>query len=116
MIVTATDDSAAAESVGTALQLPRCFEGILNGTSVTSGQVSDDHHVLDVLGRDAESLRKIPQYRVAVVEISADHQMPVVKLACDQPAVVPPLGQSRRRRVAHTREGPGQLGYIVDLH
>jgi hypothetical protein len=35
--------------VRVALKLPRCFEGVLNTTSVASGQVSDDHHVLYVL-------------------------------------------------------------------
>jgi hypothetical protein len=35
-----------AHSVGAALKLPCCFEGILNGTSVASGEVSDNHHVL----------------------------------------------------------------------
>ena len=82
----------SGQSVGTALKLPRRFEGILDGTGVATGQVGDNHHVLDVLGRDAKGSRELPQYRVAVVEIGADHQMHVVKLARDQPAVVPPFG------------------------
>ena len=81
-----------------------------------AGEVSDNHHVLDVPGRDAEGSGKLPQYRVAVVEVGTDHQMHVVKLAGDQPAVVPPLGQPLRRGIAHTRQGLGQAGYIVDVH
>jgi hypothetical protein len=102
-------------SAGTPLKLPRCFEGILDGTSVASGEVSDNHHVLGVAGRDAEGCRKLPQYRVAVIEVGTDHQMRVVKLARDQPAVIPPLGQPIRRSAEHTRQGLGQAGYIVDL-
>jgi hypothetical protein len=98
-----------AQSVGAALKPPCCFEGILNGASVAPGEVSDNHHVLDVPGRDAEGSRKLPQYRVAVIEIGADHQMHVVKLAGDQPAVVPPLGQPARRGAAHTLQGPGHV-------
>jgi hypothetical protein len=30
--------------------------------------------------------------------------------------VVTPLGQSLLPRGAHARKGPGQAGYIVDLH
>jgi hypothetical protein len=78
-----------AQSVGAALKPPCCFEGILNGASVAPGEVSDNHHVLDVPGRDAEGSGKLPQYRVAVIEIGADRQVHVVKLAGDQPAVVP---------------------------
>jgi hypothetical protein len=33
----------------------------------------------------------LPQQRVAVVEVGADHQVRVIELAGDQPAVVPPL-------------------------
>jgi hypothetical protein len=103
-------------SVGTPLKLPRCFEGILNSTSVTSGEVSDNHHVLDVPRRDAEGSGKLPQYRVAVVEVGTDYQMRFVKLACDQPAVISPLGQPIRHSEAHTRQGLDQVGYIIDLH
>jgi hypothetical protein len=42
--------------------------------------------------------------------------MHVVKLAGDQPAVVPPLGQPVRRGAAHTRQGLGHVSYIVDRH
>jgi hypothetical protein len=91
-------------SVSTALQLPCCFEGVLDGTGVASCEVSDDHHVLAVPGRNAEGSGKLPQQPVAVFEIGADHQMGVVKLAGDQPAVVAPLGQPVRHGAAH----PGQ--------
>jgi len=72
--------------------------------------------VLGVLGRDTERFGKLPQYRVAIVEIGPDHHMLAVKLAGDQPAVIPPHGQSFRRRAPHTRQGLGQASYIVDLH
>ena len=111
-----TPPSLRAQSAGASLKHPRRLEGILNGTSVASGEVSDNHHVLDVPGRDAEGSGKLPQYRVAVIEIGADHHMYVVKLACNQPAVVPPLGQPFRRGAAHTRQALGQAGYIVDIH
>jgi hypothetical protein len=114
--VSAKRTPGAAQSVGASLKLPRCFEGILNGTSVASGEVSDNHHVLDVPGRDAEGSGKLPQYRVAVIEIGTDHDMHVVKLACDQPAVVPPLGHRLRRGATHTHQALGQAGYIVDIH
>jgi hypothetical protein len=42
--------------------------------------------------------------------------MRFVKLACDQPAVIPPLGQPIRRSAAYTRQGLDQVGYIIDLH
>jgi hypothetical protein len=45
--------SCSAWSVGTPLKLPRCFEGVLDGTSVTSSEVGDNHHVLDVAGLTA---------------------------------------------------------------
>ena len=105
-----------AQSVGASLKLPRCFEGILNGASVSSGEVSDHHHVFDVSRRDTEGSGKLPQYRVAVIEIGTDHHMHVVQLACDQPAVVPPRGQPFWRGAAHTRQALGQAGYIVDVH
>jgi hypothetical protein len=41
-------DGEIVHSVGTLPKLPRCFEGILNSTSVASSEVSDNHHVLDV--------------------------------------------------------------------
>src|SRR5215471_13774885 len=111
-----TPPSLRAPAAGASLKHPRRLEGILNGTSVASGEVSDNHHVLDVPGRDAEGSGKLPQYRVAVIEIGADHHMYVVKLACNQPAVVPPLGQPFRRGAAHTRQALGQAGDIVDVH
>jgi hypothetical protein len=73
--------------------LPRRFEGILNGTSVTVSEISDNHHVLDVAGRDAEGPGKLPHYRVAVIETGADNHVHVVRLPRDQPAVVAPLCQ-----------------------
>jgi hypothetical protein len=47
--------------------------------------------VLDVPCRDAEGSGELAQYEVAVFEIGTDHQVNGVKLACDQPAVIPPL-------------------------
>ena len=91
-------------SVGVALELPCRFEGVLDGTSVGTREVRDNHHVLGVPGRDAEGLGKIPQNRGPVVEVRADHQMGGVKLAGNQPPVVPSLGQPiGRRGQAHTR-------------
>jgi len=49
---------STAQSVGASLKLPRCFEGILNGAIVASGEVSDNHHVLDVSGPDAANIRR----------------------------------------------------------
>lgn len=42
--------------------------------------------------------------------------MNVVKLACDQPAVVSPFGQSAHRCPAHACHRRGYAGYLVDLH
>jgi len=111
-----TPQGTAAQSLGASLKLPCCFEGVLNGTVVASGEVSDNHHVLDVPGWDAKGSGKLPQYRVAVIEVGTDHHMHVVKLACDQPAVVPPLGQPFPRGAADTRQTLGQAGYRVDVH
>jgi hypothetical protein len=104
------------QSVSASLELPCRFEGVLDGASVASCDVGDDHHVLDVPGRHAEGSGKLPQYRVAVVEIGADHHMGVVKLARDQPAVVAPLRQPCWRGTAHARQGGGQASYITHLH
>jgi hypothetical protein len=93
-----------------------CLECIFDGAGVASGEISDDHHVLEIPGRDAEGLGKLPQHRVAVVEIGADHHMRVVKLARDQPAVVPPLSQPPWRGAADARQGPGQACYVTHLH
>jgi hypothetical protein len=41
--------------------------------------------------------------------------MGIVKLAGDQPAVLPPMGQPVRRGAAHTCQRLGQPGYLVDL-
>jgi hypothetical protein len=41
--------------------------------------------------------------------------MGVVKLAGDEPAVVPPLGQPVRCGTAHTCQCLGQPGYLADL-
>ncbi len=41
--------------------------------------------------------------------------MGVVKLAGDQPAVVPPLDQPVRRGAAHAGQLLGQPGYLTDL-
>jgi hypothetical protein len=42
--------AVACRSVGTALKLPRCFDGVLDGISVASLEISDNHHVLGVSG------------------------------------------------------------------
>jgi hypothetical protein len=102
--------------VGAPLKLPRCLECILDGASVASGQISDNHHVFEVPGRDAEGPGKLPQHRVAVVEIGANHQMRVVKLPRYQPAVVPPLSQPLSRGAADTRQGLGQACHVTHLH
>jgi hypothetical protein len=80
--------------------VPRCLECILDGTSVASGEIGDDHHVLDVPGRHAEGSGELPEDRGAVVEVGSDHHMGVVKLAGDEPAVVPPLCKTVRRCAA----------------
>ena len=103
-------------SVGAPLKVPRRLERILDGTSVAPSEISDDHHVLDVPGRDAEGLGILPQQRVAVVEIGANHQMRVVKLPRYQPAVVPPLSQASDAAKADTRQGIGQARYVAHLH
>ena len=105
-----------ALSAGAPLKLPRCLECILDGTSVAPGEIRDDHHVFDVPGRDAEGLRKIPQHRVAEVEIGANHQARVVELPRYQPAVVPPLKPPFWRGQANTGQSPGHACYITHLH
>jgi hypothetical protein len=112
----ADQDTLRALSAGASLKLPRCLECIFDGTSVASGEISDDHHVLDVPGRDAEGLGKLPQHGVAVVEVGANHQMRVVKLARYQPAVVPPLSQPLWCGEADTRQGLGQACYVTHVH
>jgi hypothetical protein len=114
--MTAPFSESDARSVGAPLELPCSFEGILNSAGVAPVEVGDNHHVLDVPGRDAEGAGKLAQYQVAVFEVGPDHQANVIKLARNQPAVVPPLGQPVRRRAAHARHGRGQAGYLVDLH
>src|ERR1700677_2857905 len=84
----------AVEAAGVARYLPRGRAGIFNSTGVASGEVSDDPHVFCIPGWDAEGVRKLPHYRVAVVEIGADYQMYLVKLASDQSSVVTPFGQA----------------------
>ena len=42
--------------------------------------------------------------------------MHIVKLARDQPAVVPPLGQPLPRAGAHPGQALGQARNVVDLH
>jgi hypothetical protein len=108
-------DSSTA-SVGAPLKLPCRFKGILNGTRVATGQVSDNHHVLDEARRDAEGCGKLPQQRVTVVEIGADDHVLVVKLPYDQPAVISPFGQSLPHAAAYARQGLGQATYVVHVH
>jgi ABC-type multidrug transport system fused ATPase/permease subunit len=36
------------------LKLPRCFESIRNGSRAAAGEVSDNHYVLGIQGRDGE--------------------------------------------------------------
>lgn len=50
-----------ALSAGASLKLPRRLDCILDGTSVALGEISHDHHVLAVPGRDAEGLGELPQ-------------------------------------------------------
>jgi hypothetical protein len=81
-------------SARTSLKLPRCLECILDGTSVGPGEIRNDHHVLDIPGRDAERLWKLSPQMVAEVEIGANYQVRIVKLPGYQSAVVPPLKPS----------------------
>jgi hypothetical protein len=67
----------AALSAGASLKLPRCLECIFDGTSVAPGEISDDHHVVNVPGRHAEGFGEVPQDRGAVVEVGSDHHMGV---------------------------------------
>ena len=99
-----------------ALKLPRCFDGIRNGSRVAAGEVSDDHHVLYIEGRDGERSRELRHNGIAVIEVGANHQVHIVKLAGDQPAAIPPLGQPLPLGAAHPRQGLGQVAYFVDLH
>jgi hypothetical protein len=48
-----------AGSVGTALKLPCCFKGVLDGAGVAFTEVSDDHHVLAVAGWHAEGFGEL---------------------------------------------------------
>ena len=101
---------------GAALQLPRCFEGILDGTSVASGEVGDNHHVLGVPGWNAEGSWELAHDGVAVAEIGPDDQVHVIKLAGNQPAVVTPLGQPVPCGAAYARQVRGQPHHVVDPH
>jgi hypothetical protein len=74
------------------------------------------HHVLDEPGRGAKGLGKLPQQRVAVVEIGANHHMRVVKLPRYQPAVVPPLTQPVGRGEADTCQARGEPCHVIHLH
>jgi hypothetical protein len=103
-------------SVGASLQEPRCFDRILDRACVAIGEVRDNHHVLLIAGRDAERSGQLPQYRVAIIEIGTDHQLRAVKLAGDQPAVIPPLGPPAWRTAAHSRQGLRHAAYFVDIH
>jgi hypothetical protein len=103
-------------STGTPLKLPRCLECILDGTSVGSGEIRNDHHVFEVPGRDAERLWKLSQHMVAEVEIGANYQVRIVKLPGYQSAVVPPLKPSFWPGEAHTRQSPGHARYVTHLH
>jgi hypothetical protein len=103
-------------SASTPLKLPRCLECILDGTSVGSGEIRNDHHVFDVPGRDAERLWKLSQQMVAEVEIGANYQVRIVKLPGYQSAVIPPLKPSLWPGEVHTREGPGHARYVTHLH
>jgi hypothetical protein len=107
---------ATTGSVGTPLKLPRCFEGILDRIRVASSEVSYNHHVLDIPGRDAEGSGELPQYRIAEVEIGPDHQVHMVQLTRDEPAVIPPLGQPVPGSAAHSRQGLGQASDVIQVH
>jgi predicted kinase len=69
-----------------------------------------------VLRRRAEGIGKLPQQRVAVVEIGADHHMRVVKLPRHQPAVVPPLAHPLWRGVTDASQGLDDACYVTHLH
>jgi hypothetical protein len=103
-------------SARTPPKLPRCLECILDGTTVGSGEIRNDHHVLDVSGRDAERLWKLSPQMVAEVEIGANYQVRIVKLPGYQSAVVPPLKPFHWPGEAHTRQSPGHARYVAHLH
>lgn len=68
-------------SVGAPLKLPRRFEGVGNGISAAAGEVSDNHHVLEVPVRHAEGAGKLPHHGVTVIEITTNHHMRTIELA-----------------------------------
>lgn len=102
--------------LGAPLKQPRCFDGILDRTRISPGEIGDDHHVLGKTARDTEGFRKLAQHQVASVEVGPDHQMRVVKLARHEPAVVPPLSQTRWRSTAHASQRLGQAGNVINIH
>jgi hypothetical protein len=95
--------------------LPRRLDGILDGTSIASGEISHDHHVLDESSRHAEGPRELPQYKGAIVELGSDYHMSVVKLASDKSAVVPPLGQPAHDGAENTVPRLGQPAHLAQL-
>ena len=58
----------------------------------------------------------LSQQMVAEVEIGANYQVRIVKLAGYQSAVVPPLKPSLWPGQAHTRQSPGHARYVAHLH
>jgi hypothetical protein len=106
----------SAGCIGAPLKQPRRFDGILDRPGIGSGEIRDDHHVLGKPARDAEGFRELAQHQVASVEVSPDDHMRVVKLARNQPTVVPPFGQACSRRAAHASQRFGQAGNVINLH
>jgi hypothetical protein len=82
---------AALRLVSAPLEVPGCFKGVFDGSGVAVGEVGDNHHVLGEPGRHAERLGELSQDRVAIVEIGPDHQVAIVELTGNEPAVVAPL-------------------------
>ena len=65
---------------------------------------------------DAERPGVLAQQQGPLVEISADHDVSVIELASDQPAVIPPLGKPLPHGATHTSQSPGKLIHIADNH
>ncbi|MBT9254963.1 phosphotransferase [Phycicoccus sp. KQZ13P-1] len=98
------------------LEPPRSLERVLDGTRITVGEVRHDHHVRGEAGRDAERRGELRDDLVPVVEVRPEHDVGVVELTSDQPAVVPPVGPAVRPGGPHPREPGRQLVQLRHLH
>jgi hypothetical protein len=96
--------------------MPRRVECVLDRSGIAACKIGDDHHVFDVPGGDAEGFGRASEESVAVCEVGAYHDVRVVDLPRDQPAVIPPLRQPLRRRDAHTFQALCQERYVTYVH